>query len=268
MGNIESSRLDIKGTKSEVELAVSSLAAACNLQGPSNISIRQGASYSSGYNEIVGYYLVNGCEGRHVRGQDGIYHESAHLVRLYNEKELNIGLNGELDRVSRLVDDDIEKGILGENYLRLCSLMFSKGASEEIVGCYFGLDREKEEALLGANEGKSQKTLIDLERKLNEWRIELEKPVRAFEEWGEKGLPIIIPKIKSILHYSKNLGKIYGGILGNWLVAEQVTEREVMLHDASKLLGVIKDLVAKDEFPRDLADFMRSKFVFEQSVTS
>jgi hypothetical protein len=158
---------------------------------------------------------------------------------------------------------------LGENVTNLFSLMFSKGASEEMVACYFGVDRERKEALEGADEHKSQETLAALGEKLGEWKTYIQTVLEPSERIEEGNHGIIdnkhIFEVKACLDYSKDLGKLYGAILGNWLVGERVSPREVMLHDSSRLLEMLESLVLLDDFPGDLAGFIREKGVFDLS---
>jgi hypothetical protein len=78
--------------ENEVHRAISNLAGACGLEGPSSVLVKQGTDYGSGHNERDGYYFTDSGGKRYIRGQDAIEHEAAHLVRLYIEKELGIGL--------------------------------------------------------------------------------------------------------------------------------------------------------------------------------
>ena len=242
----------------EVVQVISNLATQCRLEGPTNISIQQGANYGSGYTAEQGYYFVDPLTDRYVRGQDGLSHEAAHLVRIYNEKKLGIGLDSELDRISRLVDVDIQGGFLEENFVHLNSLLFSKGVSDEFVACYFGVDRDKTEALDGAGEHKSEQAIIVLRKKLGEWKEYVHTITTKRVRIDDKR----ISEIKTCLDYSKSLGKFYGAIVGNWLVGEHVTQREVMLHDSSKLFEMLQSFVVSETFPEDLAEFMRQRGVF------
>jgi len=242
----------------EVNQSISQVAAQCSLEGPTNISIQQGPNYGSGYTAEKGYYFVDCLAKRYMRGQDALFHEAAHLVRKYNERKLGIGLYNELDRVSKSVDVDIKRGFLGENFMTLNSLMFSGGVSEELVACYFGVDRDKMDALRGAGEHKSGQAIMVLRKKLEEWR----KYVHAITGQRARIDDECTSEIKTCLDYSKTLGKFYGAIVGNWLVEEHVTPREVMLHDSSKLFEMLESFVVLETFPEDLAEFMRRREVF------
>lgn len=242
----------------EIIQSICGIAAQCSLGGPINISIQRGPNYGSGYTTELGYYFVDCPAERYVRGQDALSHEAAHLVRKYNERKYRIGLYDELDRVSRLVDVDIQQGFLGQNFITLNALMFSEGASEELLACYFGVDRDKDDALRGASELKSGQSIIVLREKLGKWK----EYVCVFTGQQVKVEGKLISEIKTCLDYSKTLGKFYGAIVGNWLVGEQVTPREVMLHDASKLLGMLESFVVLETFPEDLAEFIRQRGVF------
>lgn len=250
------------GINHEICRAVSDLARECDLGGPSDISLGPGDGYGSGYNERDGYYFVD-CGGeRYVGGQDAIVHEAARLVRCYNEKELGIGLDWELEGASKLVDNDIRQGRLGESYTALCLLVFSKSVSEEFVACFFGRGKE---ALNGVNERKSPEALVLLGRKLEEWKTEVRGLFELRKKPGivsSKTVSTLTSEVKTCLNYSAGMGKLYGAILGNWLAGEQISSREVILHDSSKLFKMLEDLVALDEFPENLVDFIREKGVF------
>jgi hypothetical protein len=243
----------------EIIQSVSDVAAQCSLEGPKNISIQQGLSYASGYTAEMGYYFIDCSSEPYVKGQDALVHEAAHLVRKYNEINSKIGMDDELYRISRLVDADIQHGLLGTNFITLNNLMFSQGVSEELTACYFGVDRDRKDALRGASELKSESSIMILQTKIREWKqyvyAHTGQPLRIDDK--------CISEMISCLDYSKNLGKFGGSIIGNWLVSEQVTPREVMLHDPSKLFEMFEDLVVLEKFPKDLAEFIRQRGVFK-----
>lgn len=246
---------------------ITDIAQQCGLDELPNAHVIQEESFGCGYNEESGYFFINCSRERYEKSQDAFGHEAAHLVRLFLEKEQDIGLRQELDRVSKLVDIDIEQGILGKNVINLYFLMFSKGASEELVACYFGVNRDKKEALQGANELKSQETLEIMKQHLNEWKKHIYTITGETEKTEIDNQEIIdihrIFQILSDLGDVRAMGKYHGAILGNWLVGEKVAPKEIMFHNPFGLFEVLEDLVNLDNFPEDLAGFVREKGLFE-----
>lgn len=236
--------------ESDILQAVSKIATVCNLRGPETIMVRSGFIYASGYDE-QGYFFVKSTGRDCVKAQDPLLHEAGHLVRLYSEKTLGVGLGlvEELDRVSKLVDKSIsEQGILGDNYLTLCSLLFEKRASEELIGCYFGMDLNDQGALAQATQARSPKTLLVFREKLHEW----EKIIRDAMHSPEG-----VNYATIYLDFSGKIGKFYGGIIGHMLAEEQANPRVIMLHDSTKFFESITGLAAQERFPDNLESFFQ-----------
>lgn len=236
--------------ESDIIQAVSKIANDCNLSGPDAILVRPGLIFASGHDK-GGYFFIKATGRDGVKAQNPLLHEAGHLVRLYNEKALGVGLDlvGELDRVSKLVDKSIsEQGILGDNYLELCSLLFEKSASEELIGCYFGMDLNDQDALVQARQAKSPKTLLVFRGKLQEWEERIRNVIHS---------PEGVDYATIYLDFSRKIGKFYGGIIGHILAEEKANPRVVMLHDSTKLFESITSLSVQDRFPDNLESFFQ-----------
>jgi len=239
-------------TELDITQAVRQVAGLCGVEEPVDIVIRTGCSYASGYDPRTDqFFFVQASDGKEIKAQNPFFHEAGHLVRLYQERTSGAGsgLEQELDRISKIVDESIERqGVLGEHYFELWRLLFGKHASDELIGCFFGMDFDDQDALVQAGNGRSLQTLNLFSEFLQGWDEEITRISNSGDSVDQ-----------AILHLeaAKNGGKIFGGILGQMLAEERANPRVIMLLDPTKLFDSIEKLATESSFPENLESFFQ-----------
>lgn len=236
----------------DISKAVRQVASLCGVEEPVGIVTRSGWRYASGYDPKTDeFFFVQASGGEKVKAQNPFLHEAAHLVRLHQERTAGAGsgLVQELDRISKIVDESIERqGVLGEHYFEIWRLLFAKHASDELIGCFFGMDFDDQDALAQARSKRSLQTLNLFSEFLQGWDEEITTISNSSDSVDQ-----VIPCLKE----AENGGKIFGGIIGHILAEERANPRFVMLLDSTKLFTSIEKLAAESSFPENLESFFQ-----------
>ncbi len=239
-------------TEMNIAEAVRIVSTKCNVEGPKDVTVRIGTNYASGYDKrSQQLYFERPVDAEPVKAQNPFLHEAGHLVRLHNQRILGVGhgLVEELDRVSKLVDTSAnDRGVLGEHFFKLWSLWLEKHASDELVGCYFGMDFDDQDVVTQAVDARSLATLDVFRKFQQEWKKEIEE---------KSDSPLFVNQYKTYLDFAMRGGKNCGGMLGHILAVEGANPRGVMLHDPTKLFASIEKLSTEMSFPANLESFLQ-----------